>query len=193
MLRHSLTGAALVAGLALAAPSVVPAAAAAGPTYAPPGTTMTWIATTNGTTRTVKTEVLAPKGSEARFRRGTDGPARGWYPSCWSCVGQDFDHAKYGALWPLEAGKSVDFLQRAGKDGPVWRHHLEVTGKRGVTTPAGRFETYVIRQSVTSDKGGWKGRSTTWWAPSLGWAVKYRSSDNEGHHWSEQLAAVQRP
>ena len=49
-------------------------------------------------------------------------------------------------------------------------------------------ETYVVRWTSRGEyRNIWEGTSTTWYAPSVGWIVKFEYSDNQGKKSADQL------
>ncbi len=109
-------------------------------------------------------------------------------------IRQEIDHDKVRALWPLAAGKRVQFTSKLlfarGKSKEVAnaqlkhtdnvKYSLEILRREKVTVPAGTFDTFVIRQIriMTNLKGKVEQRSdkTYWYAPSLGWIVRLISA-----------------
>jgi len=83
------------------------------------------------------------------------------------------DKASVEAIWPLEVGKTVTFLEQADKD--AWCHTLTVQREETVSLQAGNFSTIVIEdrfRSIGGEQGGLDVLRTFWYAPSVNWVVK---------------------
>ncbi|MEQ8354401.1 MAG: hypothetical protein RH942_02595 [Kiloniellaceae bacterium] len=83
-----------------------------------------------------------------------------------------------GQLFPLQVGKAVNFTRRWA--GEAWRDRIEVLGTERVTVPAGTYDTFVLlRRSVLVGKD-WQAEQRTWYAPELGWVVKFEGYNTKG-------------
>ncbi|GAB4376935.1 MAG: hypothetical protein Kow00114_40970 [Kiloniellaceae bacterium] len=99
---------------------------------------------------------------------------------CMDCVaaGVPPDGGILGQLFPLEVGKAVEFTRRwAGK---AWRDRIEVLGVERVSVPAGSFDTYVLLRRSEQLDGDWRAEQRVWYAPELGWVVKFEGYNNKG-------------
>ncbi len=83
------------------------------------------------------------------------------------------DKSAAEAIWPLEIGKMVTFLEQAGDDG--WCHTVSILRNESIVLPAGSFATIVIEDSMHSlrdTQGNVNLTRTFWYAPSAHWVVK---------------------
>lgn len=87
--------------------------------------------------------------------------------------GNEAVYAAIDSLWPLAVGKTAE----AWVYNADWSWHLQwkVTQHKTVTVPAGTFDAWAIEHTETSMHDGYIGKSETWYAPSIGWNVRYRN------------------
>ena len=99
---------------------------------------------------------------------------------CMDCVaaGLPPDGGVLGQLFPLQAGKAVTFTRRWA--GEAWLDRIEVVGTEKVTVPAGTFDTYVLLRSSELVGKDWRAEQRTWYAPELGWIVKFEGYNTAG-------------
>lgn len=99
---------------------------------------------------------------------------------CMDCVaaGVPPDGGILGQLFPLQVGKAVEFTRNWA--GEAWRDRIEVTGSERVTVPAGTFETYLLLRRSEQIGSDWRAEQRTWYAPELGWVVKFEGYNNRG-------------
>jgi len=99
---------------------------------------------------------------------------------CMDCVaaGVTPDGGVLGQIFPLEVGKAVHFTRRWG--GEAWRDSIEVLAVERVTVPAGTFDTFVLLRNSEQIGGEWRAEQRTWYAPELGWVVKFEGYNNRG-------------
>lgn len=99
---------------------------------------------------------------------------------CMDCVaaGVTPDGGILGRLFPLQKGKAVSFTRRWA--GQAWRDRIEVLGTERVTVPAGTFDTYVLLRRSELVGKDWRAEQRTWYAPELGWVVKFEGYNNAG-------------
>ena len=100
------------------------------------------------------------------------------------------DHAPVRALWPLAAGKTAELrLEQSEREvtptgagewraaGRTFVYRYRVEREEQITLPAGQFQTWIIaREVVLVIADGARTRveeSRVWFAPSLGWWVKF--------------------
>ncbi len=85
------------------------------------------------------------------------------------------------ALWPLQAGRSVEFTEHRHLKQTVFgveqtleqRWRCEVVDTRYVSVPAGDFETFHVRCAARSARTGLPGQIMTWdYAPAIGHYVQ---------------------
>lgn len=88
-------------------------------------------------------------------------------------VGNEKVFAAIDQLWPLAVGKQTEAWVYNGRWS--WKLNWKVTRREDVTVPAGTFDTWVIEHTETSLGGDYVGKSETWYAPEIGWNVRYRS------------------
>ena len=114
-----------------------------------------------------------------------------FYPGCWGCGDPNRIEAdRYAALWPLETGKQVSFL-RTEPDGSQDRVVISVAGIERIETPAGGFDTYLLRGRITSVTGPqWSAQVDAWWAPDPGWVVRASGRDSDGRELSSEVKAI---
>jgi hypothetical protein len=74
-------------------------------------------------------------------------------------------------LWPLQVGKrgSTDMITQQGGRNLRW----EVVRTENVTVPAGTFATYVVEKRERSSDDQYLATDRWWYAPQLGFPVKY--------------------
>lgn len=82
-------------------------------------------------------------------------------------------------LYPLEKGKGIRFNIQKGAD-KVWENEILVIGTERVETPVGTFDCYVVRRRVKAADDSWRGEQRHWYAPALGWVIRFESFDTSG-------------
>lgn len=99
---------------------------------------------------------------------------------CMDCVtaGVSPDGGELGQLFPLQVGKSVGFTRRWA--GEAWRDRIEVLSSEKVTVPAGTFDAFVLLRVSEHLGSDWQAEQRTWYAPELGWVVKFEGYNNQG-------------
>jgi hypothetical protein len=87
-------------------------------------------------------------------------------------------------LFPLEIGKEVWFIVdgvTSSGYATSWDETYTVVGRERIRVPAGTFDTYVIRWMewgrLTND---WEATHTFWYAPAVGYFVKFRAAWHTG-------------
>lgn len=103
-----------------------------------------------------------------------------------------FDQSKVDGLWPLKVGKSVT-IDTSGTTGDgrsaSWDFIVQVLQIETVTVPTGTYDTFVIEivQKGTSGGGkGYTGKTTSWYAPSVGVGVKFTFEVLEGRNYGQK-------
>ena len=73
----------------------------------------------------------------------TDGARREAIPFCTDCLAEGvyFPFDTYRELWPLELGKTVEFVRRRGGD--AWSNRVEVLGTESLELEIGAVDVYV--------------------------------------------------
>jgi hypothetical protein len=98
--------------------------------------------------------------------------------SAWVAQGVDI----LGKLWPLQPGKDVWFTIEGVTDAGYptsWDQGFTVVRRERITVPAGSFDTYVIRwQELGRLNNDWEATHTFWFAPEVGYFVKFKPA----HH-----------
>ena len=99
---------------------------------------------------------------------------------CMDCVaaGVTPDGGVLGQIFPLEVGKAVHFTRRWG--GQAWRDSIEVSAVERITVPAGTFDTFVLLRNSEQIGSDWRAEQRSWYAPDLGWVVKFEGYNNRG-------------
>lgn len=99
---------------------------------------------------------------------------------CMDCVaaGVPPDGGVLAQLFPLQIGKAVSFTRRWA--GQAWRDRIEVIGTERVSVPAGTFDTFVLLRVSEQLDSDWRAEQRTWYAPALGWVVKFEGYNNKG-------------
>jgi hypothetical protein len=87
---------------------------------------------------------------------------------------------KIRSLAPLQVGKSVSFTYPEAADESAWRYDVAIEKQETITVPAGRFPTYVIRMVETAYGGRAKWVRKWWYAPVLGYAIRFDFQTLEG-------------
>lgn len=87
-------------------------------------------------------------------------------------------------LWPLAPGKTASAWVYNGEW--AWKLSWRVVGPQTVQVPAGTFETWLIEHTEESLQGGYVGKTRSWYAPNIGWNVRYRS-------WQEYPYTTKKP
>ncbi|HEX6978932.1 MAG TPA: hypothetical protein VF342_06510 [Alphaproteobacteria bacterium] len=87
-------------------------------------------------------------------------------------IGNESVIAAIDSLWPLEVGKQAE----AWVYNPDWSWKLtwKVLGRETVNVPAGSFDAWLIEHTEASMGDYYIGKSQTWYAPEVGWNVRYR-------------------
>lgn len=94
-----------------------------------------------------------------------------------------FDRTTAESIWPLEIGKSVSFkMTGTGANGSAgeWQETITVIRQEELTTEAGQFRTMVVETREQSLTGPFQAVSTRWYAPDVGFVVKYRRVIEQG-------------
>ena len=156
---------------------------------APPGTLMSW------------TRLDAKATGQGRIGRAEgkllhytwEGKPQRMYLFCIRCAGSDvsFDEGAYDALFPLETGKSVAFERRVGEW--HWTNRIHVIDTECLKLAFGEVNTYVVLSDTHGLNNPFNARSTMWYAPSIGWNVKFEYSDSRGDAYSWQAVEFRRP
>ena len=138
--------------------------------------------TQGGTSRGV---FEATEGMRVAFR--WDGKAAvSLTPFCADCAQAiPSDGGPLAALYPLQVGKGVKFTRRKGQ--LVWDDDILVTATERLSVPAGIFNTFVVRRRSQLRDSEWWAEQRNWYAPSLGWVVKFEGKSSDGRIQSWHL------
>src|SRR3546814_12703466 len=88
------------------------------------------------------------------------------------------DGGELGELFPLQVGKAVSFTRRWA--GEAWQDRIEVLATERVTVPAGTFDAFVLLRVSEQVNSDWRAEQRAWYAPELGWVVRFRSEERRG-------------
>ncbi|WP_299621393.1 hypothetical protein [Pelagibius sp.] len=112
-----------------------------------------------------------------------------WGHVCIDCVAAGIppDGGTLGFLYPLEVGKTVKFSRVWG--GQTWRDEITVSGTERIEVPAGTFDTFVLLRQSQQEGSDWRAEQRSWYAPDLGWVVRFEGFNNRGT--GERWQAVQ--
>jgi hypothetical protein len=82
-----------------------------------------------------------------------------------------YSRSEVESLWPLQVGRraSTDMITQQGGHNLRW----DVPRTETVTVPAGTFPTYVIEKRERSSDDSYLATERWWYAPQLGFPVKY--------------------
>jgi hypothetical protein len=82
-----------------------------------------------------------------------------------------YSRSEVESLWPLQVGKhsSTDMITQQGGRNLRW----DVVRTETVTVPAGTFPTYVVEKRERSSDESYLANERWWYAPQLGFPVKY--------------------
>jgi|SRR6185369_9070037 hypothetical protein len=89
-----------------------------------------------------------------------------------------YSRSEVEGLWPLQVGKrgSTDMITQQGGRNLRW----DVLRTETVTVPAGTFPTYVIEKRERSSDDSYQATEHWWYAPQLGFPVKYEQELTRG-------------
>ena len=109
---------------------------------------------------------------------------------CPDCLqaGIGADGGPLAQLYPLEVGKGITFTRSRGD--LTWHDEILVVGTDSITTPAGSFDTFVVRRRSKTPDDSWRAEQRNWYAPALGWVVKFEAFTTDGRRQSWQLVSV---
>jgi len=115
------------------------------------------------------------------------------YTVCLWCSsrGAEINEKVYATLWPLTVGKSVTIDRASGRGS--WTNKIIVEGTEKITLAFGAIDTYRVVNKSTSATGSWEGERIYWYAPSIGWIVKHKHSDNEGKAYAWEVTGITKP
>lgn len=89
-----------------------------------------------------------------------------------------FDQALVDSAFPLAVGKKIEFLQTAATGTNAWRYHLEVLRTEELVVDRRAYVTYVVEvvyETAGPNMSEVRHKRTVWYAPDVGWLLRYRS------------------
>src|SRR5207248_90463 len=108
--------------------------------------------------------------------------------------------ARLKQLFPLREGRRVWFVvggANASGAPASWYETYRVVGRERVQVPAGTFDAWVIDwEEQGRDGSSWQARHRFWFAPELGYFVKFaaaKSPPNNLEDWVATRVVVPRP
>lgn len=88
-------------------------------------------------------------------------------------IGDEGVLAAVDSLWPLAVGKTASAW--VYNHDWAWQQSWRVVRRELVEVPAGTFEAWVIEHTERALGDGYEAKSETWYAPAIGWNVRYRA------------------
>lgn len=145
-------------------------------TPAPAGTEQVWRNIASG--ETGNSVIGSVNGYKVHW--DFEGQERNGMFFCYHCTGRaPASEDDYAELWPLEVGKSVSFYRR--RSDRSWKTTITVTGTETLELEnLGAIDVYVVEYKSNAVGRSWKGQAVTYYAPSLGWNVRFHLTDSEG-------------
>ena len=143
------------------------------------------------------------RGGEQRARFGpTEGmlisftwenrPGFSLTPFCPDCAqALPADGGPLADLYPLQVGKGIRFTRRQGE--LELKDDILVTATERLTVPAGSYDTFVVRRRSETPDGSWWAEQRNWYAPELGWIVKFEGKTSDGRVQSWHLLRWRAP
>ncbi len=130
-------------------------------------------------------------------RLNGDGVESTMRPFCWAGCHpkrRPIELERYRKIWPLEVGKSAKFQRKRSDGSAVWVHELKVLRTETVETALGPIDTFVVEEKARGTAtSNWRGKTTYWYAPSIGWSVKVEWSDNRGKDGEWNIVSITPP
>ncbi len=101
--------------------------------------------------------------------------------------------AKFGQIWPLTVGKTVRYHRYDPRDSSrSWQDEVTVIGTDTLTIGEKSIDVYVVQwKSHGENRNYWEATRTSWYAPSLGWNVRFQSHDNQGAADDDQVVSYE--
>ena len=125
------------------------------------------------------------------------GKRYGFYLFCLHCTRKnaEFDLDKYAAIWPLQVGKSVIFKLTIPAEDEVWHYTntIRVVDTETIRLPFGEVDTYVLVVRTEGTNNSYWFERRAWYAPSIGWPVRFVSSDRDDEKTSWETVSYQLP
>ena len=115
-----------------------------------------------------------------------EGEQKRLYLFCIRCASPQahFDRQAYQRIFPLEVGKSVEFPRRI--DRWNWVNRIAVVATERLRLPFGEVDTYVVLSETRGLDNPFHARNRIWFAPSIGWSVRFDYNDSRGVSYAWQ-------
>lgn len=136
-------------------------------------------------------ELIVTGTSGFRLNYTWDGSDSSGYVNCWNCGargGTVINVKAYATLWPLTVGKTATFDRVSGRGS--WTNTITVAGTEKLKTPFGLVDTYRVVNESRSHNSDWEGTREYWYAPSIGYMVKSKTTDNRGDDYEWEVTGV---
>lgn len=123
---------------------------------------------------------------------------RSLYPGCLlhcNRTTHPITEASYTELFPLEVGKSAEFVRKRADGSAAWQHRIRVTDTARIKTQLGEFDVFVIETDEQGIEGHiWDGKIVSYWSPELATTV-YEVNTSENSDWRAEhiLTQYERP
>lgn len=184
-------------GVALAVALAGPIAAGS-PEFAKRGTVVSWkwsSVSSDGkrSSGTNSVEITGSRGVAGKYKKQGQSKTHSFIPVCWVCSSSSYKYDKkaYAQLWPPEPGKSVE-VRLKHKGGNVYVSTITVGKMQKVRLAFGTVEAYKFTEEMLGTNGSdYRAVHTSYWAPSIGWNVKYDRKSSSGSRYKGELIAVQ--
>ncbi len=156
---------------------------------APPGTTMIWTRLDGYKTERGRIGEV----EDMLVHYSWEGQPRRIYLFCIRCGSPDvvFDLAAYKAIFPLEVGKAVEFPRRI--DQWHWINRIAVVDTETLRLPFGSVDAYVIQSETRGLDNPFHARNRIWFAPGIGWNVRFQYEDSRGVSYAWQAIEFKPP
>ncbi len=99
--------------------------------------------------------------------------------------------APYTAIFPLEVGKAVEFPRRI--DRSHWTNCITVVDTETLRLPLDTVDAYVIQSETRGLDNPFHARNRIWFAPDIGWNVRFQYQDSRDVSYSWQAIEFKPP
>lgn len=167
---------------------------AASMAFPPPGTEITynWNDTERGNRPWRGVVTSGPFGEMSMTEHHHE--RRSLYPGCLlhcNRTTHPITEASYTELFPLEVGKSAEFVRRRADDSAAWRHRIRVVDTARIKMQLGEFDVFVIETEEQGIEGhDWRGKIVSYWSPELATTV-YEVTSSANSNWRAELTLTQ--
>jgi hypothetical protein len=137
-------------------------------------------------------QVVGSRGEVGKFKKQGESKTHSFIPACWVCASSSYTYDKkaYAKLWPLEPGKSVKVALKS-KSGRKFVSTFTVGKLQKVRLGFGAVEAYKITEEMRGTDGSkYRSVHTSYWAPSVGWNVKYDRKSSSGSRYKGEVIAI---